>query len=690
MRQRRFRLGIRAQLTIVVLLAAVLSTGATLFIANNAIQTYALQQASNQEQQHMAIAQLVLKTQYGQNISISSNGKLVADSPTISKDLSGYAAPGQSYGQYPLDGDVDYVDQVQQLIGGFVSIYKCASVTNQLNLCSRIATTFTAPGASPSASTSSSRDTGQLLESVPASTMNLGAKNSNFLGQVTLRGDQYYADYAPLYNPQQQVIGVLAVGVPLDSVTAFQQSTTVELLLLGAIVMIAGIIFALLFASSIISTLQNVARQVSFASQRIGAIATQQVGGAEQQVWAVGSINKALQNFAETTRDISHRTDQLAQMGDQIIRRRVDILPQQIDTILAYITRSVRDISSASRQESQQYERMTGAMQAVMEIAEQVSSGSQQATDSARHLDEAVLELQQIVGVRAIHAATSQTMDINDFPSEAMLAGAGALPQSQPAMGYGNGSSGAMGLNNGMAAYGRGSSGQMGIRNDRGMGMGMRMGGGNMGRMPDTAATLGGALPAGVMGGPMQGRQSDALRNGGGQNGGQYGGQYGAQYGGQYGGQNGGQYGAQYGGQYGQMAPMSSGYAGRMPGIPASGPIGPANGAPGMGQMPPIGTGGQLPPLGGPMDMGGYAGRMSFGGDGRSGPDDYGAAMPPLPDYPAALPQGQGYQGSNIAPPGGRTRGVRGPLGQRSSGNTGAHGGAQLPEWLTEEDESGR
>ena len=256
-----------------------------------------------------------------------------------------------------------------------------------------------------------------------------------YLGEVDYAGVRYYADYMPLFNPQQQLIGVLAVGVPLDNVTAFQQATTIQLLLLGVIVMIAGVIFALLFASSIVATLQNVARQVSFASQRIGAIASQQVGGAEQQVWAVGSINKALQNFAETTREISHRTDQLAQMGDQVVRRRVDILPQQIDTILAYITRSVRDISSASRQEAQQYERMTGAMQAVMEIAEQASSGSQQATESALRLDEAVSELQQIVGARAIRQATSATMDVSDFPSEAMLAGAGALPMSQPAMG---------------------------------------------------------------------------------------------------------------------------------------------------------------------------------------------------------------------------------------------------------------
>ena len=37
------------------------------------------------------------------------------------------------------------------------------------------------------------------------------------------------------------------------------------------------------------------------------------------------------------------------------------------------MTRSVRDISVASRQQASQYERMTGAMQAVIEIAEQVA-----------------------------------------------------------------------------------------------------------------------------------------------------------------------------------------------------------------------------------------------------------------------------------------------------------------------------
>ncbi|HKT36817.1 MAG TPA: hypothetical protein VJR48_00500, partial [Ktedonobacterales bacterium] len=73
MLQRRSRLGIRAQLTLIVLLSAVLSTAATLFIADNAIRNYALQQAQSQEQDNMKIALLVLTTQYGENYSISSD-----------------------------------------------------------------------------------------------------------------------------------------------------------------------------------------------------------------------------------------------------------------------------------------------------------------------------------------------------------------------------------------------------------------------------------------------------------------------------------------------------------------------------------------------------------------------------------------------------------------------------------------
>ena len=57
----------------------------------------------------MQIALLVLRNEYGQNISISATGTLVTDSPI--KDANALSASNNN-GKYQLDGDVDYVDSV--------------------------------------------------------------------------------------------------------------------------------------------------------------------------------------------------------------------------------------------------------------------------------------------------------------------------------------------------------------------------------------------------------------------------------------------------------------------------------------------------------------------------------------------------------------------------------------------------
>ncbi|HEU5348949.1 MAG TPA: cache domain-containing protein, partial [Ktedonobacterales bacterium] len=283
MLQRRSRLGIRAQLTLIVLLSAVLSTAATLFVADNAIRNYALQQAQIQEQDNMKIAALVLTTQYGQNFSISADNHLVVDSPTAGRSFGG--ANDANYGKYPLNNDTDYVDSVKQLIGGAVSVYQCANAHGDFTQCVRISTTLPKPGTS--GDVTAPRDTSAQLPASIGGHMSLQSKPHEWLGIDELNGQQYYADYSPMLNPQGQLIGVMSVAVPLDTVTAFERSTTVELLLLGIIIMIAGVILALLLASVIVNTLQRAAQSVSHASERIGTIAAQQADGSAQQVWAV-------------------------------------------------------------------------------------------------------------------------------------------------------------------------------------------------------------------------------------------------------------------------------------------------------------------------------------------------------------------------------------------------------------------
>jgi hypothetical protein len=414
---RWWRLGIRPQITIIVILGAIFSTVATLFIANSAITSYVQNQASTQEQENLKISQLVLETQFGQSVSIDSSNNMVADLPTA---VTGGVIRQPEYGRYTLNdpkgntGQTDYVDRVQRLIGGTVSVYQCADAqgnllgnpTDPTSPCTRIETTLL--GTAPPGQTAPRAVGGGLERDVngtPISqAMNVSGGDSGvheWLGKTApINGVQYFADYSPIFNPDNRFIGVIFVGVPLDTVTSLVNRTAIELIIIGTIIMFAGIILALIFANSIVSTLQRAARQVSGASERIGGIAAQQASGSAQQVWAINAINQALQNFSETARDISQRTDQLALMGNQVLQRRQEISPTQIDSILAYITRSVRDISVASRQQAAQYERMTGAMQAVIEIAEQVAGNSQQSSESSERLDLVVRQLQQLVGVR--------------------------------------------------------------------------------------------------------------------------------------------------------------------------------------------------------------------------------------------------------------------------------------------------
>jgi len=448
MRPRRSRLGIRAQLTITVLLAAILTTLATLFISRNAIHNYALEQAQTQQQESMSIASLVLETAYGQNISISSDSssdnKMVLDSPKVGRDQGTTFNNQTDFGRYPLNDDTDYVDAVQQRIHGAVSVYQCADKSGNITGCHRIATTFVKPGAASNGI--AQRDTGAQL--CGQLVTNLGLDNPDQAQHVWVGatpdpscGPSYYGAYRALFNPQGQWIGVLFVGVPLDTVTAFEDRTALELILLGVIILTAGVILALLFASTIVNTMQRAARQVNVVSDRIGGIAAQQAGGAAQQVWAVNAVNKALHNFQDMARGISERTEQLALMGNQVIQRRAEISPPQLDSILAYMTRSVRDISQASKQQAAQYERMSGAMQAVIEIAEQVAGNSQQSTESAERLQLVVRQLQQLVGARR---------ERNVRPDEMMDGGADW--QAQPEIVPGRGAMMGAGMNMPMGA----------------------------------------------------------------------------------------------------------------------------------------------------------------------------------------------------------------------------------------------
>ncbi len=411
---RWLRLGVRAQILVIVLIGTVLTTAVTLLIADTSIQNYATNQENALETRNLTVANLVMQQHYGPNISVSADNYLVVDAPP--------GAQNSQYGKLPLNFDSSFVQSVQSLLNGVqVSVYQCANAdetldfTNGMLACPRVSTTFLARQSngdlknltlqygSQTLTTNYDVNTSTnpvYLNQTAAAGMSLANAPKQFVGQETIGGVQYEASYLPLSDEAGHLVGVLAVEEPLTAVTNLIDTTTLELIISGLIIMVAGIILAVLVASTIAGTLRRASTQLGAAATQLTTISEQQAGGSRQQVWAINAINQALHNLQETSADVSRRTDQLAQIGTQVAMRRAEIAPGQFESVMNYMTRSVRDISMASHQQTTTVERMASAMQAVVEIADQVANSSQQTSESARRLDGVVTELEHLVAGR--------------------------------------------------------------------------------------------------------------------------------------------------------------------------------------------------------------------------------------------------------------------------------------------------
>jgi hypothetical protein len=473
---RWLRSGIRTQITIMVLIGAVLTTAVTLLIADASIQGYALQQANAQQRSNLNVALLVLNKQFHSSVSIDPQSQMVIDSPTLDTQNFTTDPSYKDFGRLPLNAHTEYVDQVQNAVPDTqVSVYQCVDTQYQpfkakdQRYCPRISTTLTYTNAQGAIQRETDTQ-GRAQALTPNIFQGLGLKISGTgivataltdkTLQETIDGNQYLSTYHLISDPQGQVIGVLSVSEPLANLNALINRTTLELIISGVVIMLGGIILALLVASTISGTLMRASRQLGAASSQLTTISDAQSGGAKQQVWAINAINQALQNLQETSSDVSRRTDQLAQLGLQVSQRRAELAPPQFESVMQYMTRSANDISVASRHQATTIERMTSAMAAVVEIADQVSGSSQQTTESAKRLDSVISELEQLVTGRA--RSMRRTMNEADMMApgpmhDGMTSGtpstpprmAGQRPMGQPDR---------MGPPNGVMNGGRGAS----------------------------------------------------------------------------------------------------------------------------------------------------------------------------------------------------------------------------------------
>jgi hypothetical protein len=419
MGSRWLRLGIRTQIMIIVVISAVLTTAVTLLIANTSISNYGSQQQDEQADRNMSVALSVLSNQFGRSISISSNNQMVIDAPNKQGGLS----LSNNYGKVYLNTDDSYVQSVRSLLKVDVSIYQCVNQNIELVMennklsCHRISTTFQHYNkqdkleslvaengrsvgfdiytkSNPAAILGDNVISAMELQSLTAKT-NLSPKSENIVERV--HGLDYMVAYRTILDPQGNMIGVLAVAESQDALNQLLNDTVFKLLLGGVIIMIAGAVLSVIVASTISSTLQNAATQLSSSSSQLSSIAEQQTGGSRQQVWAINAINQAISTLQENAGLITQRTDHLAVTGAQVFARHNEVSRDQYESIVSYMTQQIREVNIVSHQQSATVDRMSSAMQAVIEIADQVAGNSLHTSESARRLDIVVGELKRLV-----------------------------------------------------------------------------------------------------------------------------------------------------------------------------------------------------------------------------------------------------------------------------------------------------
>lgn len=419
---RRLRLGIRSQIMVIVVISAVLTTVITLMIADSSIQTYGFNQVNAQQIRNLKVAQLVLATQYGASVSVSADNQLVIDARIPSRDT---LSSGNSFGKLPLNFNTDYVDQVHALLtNDIISVYQCANQVNDLLMvsgqlqCPQISTTLYAQNKQGNQQQLSIKQPDGtvfvtdrnvntpnnpviLPQSVISQMHIIGSTVGNspnmYTGNMSIQGTSYVVAYQPLIDPEGHFIGVLAVGEPLTQVTALINDTTLKLLISGILVMIGGIFLAILVASAISNTLHRASEQLNVASSQLSQIAGQQNNGARQQLWAINAINQALNDLKASSNDIWQKTDRLSQVSKQTLTRQHEISPAQFESVMKFMANSTENVNVSSQQQSTTIERMSNAMEAVIEIADQVANSSQETSASTKQLDNVVSVIEELV-----------------------------------------------------------------------------------------------------------------------------------------------------------------------------------------------------------------------------------------------------------------------------------------------------
>ena len=242
----------------------------------------------------------------------------------------------------PIEGCYAMVDAVSEDLGVVATIFVCEGSDFR-----RISTNIR--------QNDGSRAVGTFLGTGSAA-YNPVMQRSLYIGDAIILGESYLTAYDPILNEQNEVVGIMFLGIPQAEVQAITATNVQALLrnigIVFAVVLAVAICATVLFASALSRRITQIIRSLSEGSQQV-ASASGQVSAASQSL-AEGATEQAA-GLEETSSSLEEMSSMTKQNADNTVE--ATQLMEKAKTVVGgmaeateEMTQAINDIKSSSDQ----------------------------------------------------------------------------------------------------------------------------------------------------------------------------------------------------------------------------------------------------------------------------------------------------------------------------------------------------
>jgi len=271
---------------------------------------------------------------------------------------------GEMYkGTSPVADWQDFIDDIAQATGGVYSVFAGST---------RIATNVHQDG---------KRQLGtQISEAVAEQVLHKGNK---FEGTANVLGIPHHTVYLPIRDKSQQIIGVIATGIPISALDAAIAKTTRGIILWSVIVSIIAVVIAFVITRSyIIIPLQKVSSVVSMVANgdltpRIKLRSRNEIGVLATNVdLMTQSLNSLVGTVSKIATDLGAHSEELAAASEEVAASSQDMASTsaQVAASVAQGSASTVEVASTASSMSDNARHGEVAAQSALEMMSKVSS----------------------------------------------------------------------------------------------------------------------------------------------------------------------------------------------------------------------------------------------------------------------------------------------------------------------------